>query len=100
MNKKTSMVNNAIAKRMLSVDVNIIITADHLANQYGKALLNTADMADILDLKEETIKAYITTEKLPFKVTKIGGNWFTTTTTVAQYIIDNQVDKSQFARVA
>tara|TARA_R110002167_G_scaffold91458_1_gene246137 strand:+ start:197834 stop:198136 length:303 start_codon:yes stop_codon:yes gene_type:complete len=100
MNKKTTMVNNAIAKRMLNADVNLVITADHLANQYGKALLDTSDMADILNLKEHTVKAYITTEKLPFKVTKIGGKWFTTTITVAQYVIDNQVDKSQFASVA
>ena len=94
--RKTAEGRKAISKRMLEVDPAIIITADYLANQYGEGLLGVDAMADILKVKERSVIQYISEHKVPFKVTKIGGKWVTLPYYVAEYLVQNAEDRSEF----
>jgi len=94
--KKTENVHKLIAKRLMDTDVELIITSDYIANQYGNGLLNTDAMASIMNVKPDSVLTYINQHKMPFEVTKIGNQWFTTPYAVARYVIDNRIDRGEF----
>jgi hypothetical protein len=96
--KQGTMVSKAIAKRMLAVDEEIVITADYIANQYGKGLLALDDMADILNVSRGSVTQKISNNTMPFRVTSIGNNWFTTPYSVAKWIVENQQDRSMLLK--
>ena len=94
--KAKTMVSNAIHKQLGDLNVDLIVTADYIASRYKRPILGVAEMADLLQVKRESIFTYIQQNKMPFKVTKMGKDWITTPYAVASFIIDNAQDKSEF----
>jgi hypothetical protein len=98
--KKTTNVRNFIAKRIMDADIEVVMTADYIANKYGNGLLNVDHMAEILMVKKSSVLTYINQHKMPFDVTKIGDKWFTTPFSVAKYVIENRIPRNEFVNKA
>jgi len=95
--RKITQVSKAVSKRIMEIDHEVVLTSDYIANQYGKGLLDADDMADILCIKRNSVLQKINQNTLPFKVTKVGDQWYTTPFNVAKYIIQNQQNRGMLA---
>ena len=98
--KKQTNVRDFIAKRIMDADIEVVVTADYIANQYGSGLLNVDHMAEILLVKPASVLTYINQHRMPFDVTKIGDKWFTTPFAVAKYVIENRIPRNEFVNKA
>lgn len=91
--RKATLVGKQVAKRIMDIDKELLVTSDYIANQYGKGVLDVDDMADFMKIKRTSVLQKIAAGTMPFKVTKLGDQWITTPYSIADYIIQNQQNR-------
>jgi hypothetical protein len=96
--KKITTISRAISKRVSDINPKILVTSDYIANKYGDGLLDTSAIANILRVKEDTVIVMISTHRMPFNVTRIGNQWFTTAYDVAEYVVNNHQKRDEYKK--
>ncbi len=75
----------ALTRSMNKASPNVIMTATLISAQHG-TMLSIEKLAELLDVKKETITQQISREVFPVPITKVGKLWFATAYDLAEYL--------------